>query len=114
MFKRSLKTIKSIEKRIASTPNKDTETVEVVVFNDVTFCFSLTDIPFNFVNDQNIHFTDISELRYLVDGSNSNVSKGKLKKVGPIILKLIKKDITNKLLVESEFDAEHQVLYRMQ
>ena len=75
------------------------------------FLYDIMTIPSVANKDIEIRFDELSGLRHLVDGSNSNISTGRYRQLG-VILKFMKKDkCTNKVI--EEFDLEHNILCRL-
>jgi len=76
------------------------------------FSYDINQIPTLEGRSENILFEKIKKLRHLVDGSNSNISKGVINNQG-VIVKLIKVDRATVDLAIREFESEHAVLMRI-
>ena len=56
---------------------------------------------------------DLSQLEHLVYGSNSSICSARLNNVGHVIVKVIKKDVHDRKLADTEFESEHRILCRI-
>eukprot|EP00607_Mallomonas_marina_P008532 CAMPEP_0182419010 /NCGR_PEP_ID=MMETSP1167-20130531/3396_1 /TAXON_ID=2988 /ORGANISM="Mallomonas Sp, Strain CCMP3275" /LENGTH=554 /DNA_ID=CAMNT_0024593563 /DNA_START=152 /DNA_END=1819 /DNA_ORIENTATION=+ len=77
------------------------------------YLFNIKKLPKKSNIDENMSFSALTNIRFLVDGSNSNIFKANIDKSTPVIVKIVMKDPPNLSVAKKEFALEQRVLARI-
>jgi hypothetical protein len=78
-----------------------------------SFSFPIAKLPIKLAVRDNYDLKDFVDLRYVADGSNSNVYVGEMKGFGTVVIKMIKEEYEYKSVPVHEFNVEYGLLARM-
>eukprot|EP01031_Cornospumella_fuschlensis_P025890 gene25890-31264_t len=76
------------------------------------FCFPVAEISVKQRLMDDLTLSQLTDVRHIADGSNSNIFVGRLNKE-KVIIKMIKEEAQNNAVAMHEFDLEHGMLARM-